>query len=110
MTTLHVLAIGMLALTLFDVVLGGLRTYVFSHTTSRIDVGLGAQLFRHLLTLPLAYFEARRVGDSVARVRELSTIRQFLTGSAGTGVLDLFFAGLVIALVMFFSPPLTPLG
>jgi len=107
MTTLHVLAIGMLALTLFDVVLGGLRTYVFSHTTSRIDVGLGAQLFRHLLTLPLAYFEARRVGDSVARVRELSTIRQFLTGSAVTVVIDLFFAVVFIAVMMFYSPLLT---
>lgn len=107
MTTLHVLAIGMLALTLFEVILGGLRTYVFSHTTSRIDVGLGAQLFRHLLALPLAYFEARRVGDTVARVRELSTIRQFLTGSAVTVVMDLFFAGVFIAVMVFYSPLLT---
>ena len=61
-TTLHVLAIGMIALALFDAMLGGLRTYLFSHTTNRIDVGLGAQLFRHVLALPLAYFEARRVG------------------------------------------------
>ena len=66
-TTLHVLAIGMIALALFDAVLGGLRTYLFSHTTNRIDVGLGAQLFRHVLALPLAYFEARRVGDAVAK-------------------------------------------
>jgi len=73
-TTLHVLAIGMIALALFDAVLGGLRTYLFSHTTNRIDVGLGAQLFRHVLTLPLSYFEARRVGDTVARVRELEHI------------------------------------
>ena len=107
MTTLHVLAIGMVALTLFDVVLGGLRAYVFSHTTSRIDVGLGAQVFRHLLALPLAYFEARRVGDTVARVRELSTIRQFLTGSAVTVVIDLFFTGVFIAVMVFYSPLLT---
>src|SRR5438094_5282996 len=107
MTTLHVLAIGMVALTLFDVVLGGLRTYVFSHTTSRIDVGLGAQLFRHLLALPLAYFETRRVGDTAARVRELSTVRQFLTGSAVTVVIDLFFAVVFIAVMMYYSPLLT---
>jgi ABC-type multidrug transport system fused ATPase/permease subunit len=65
---------------------------VFSHTTSRIDVELGARLFRHLVQLPLAYFQARRVGDSVARVRELENIRSFLTGNAltagaGRGVL-----------------------
>jgi ATP-binding cassette, subfamily B, bacterial HlyB/CyaB len=46
-TTLHVLAIGMIALALFDTVLGGLRTYLFSHTTNRIDVGLGAVVSPH---------------------------------------------------------------
>jgi len=107
MTTLHVLAIGMVALTVFDVVLGGLRTYLFSHTTSRIDVGLGAQVFRHLLALPLAYFEARRVGDTIARVRELSTVRQFLTGSAVTVVIDLFFTVVFIAVMVLYSPLLT---
>ena len=87
-TTLHVLAVGMVALAIFDAVLGGLRTYLFAHTTNRIDVGLGAQLFRHVLALPLAYFEARRVGDTVARVRELEHIRQFLTSHSVTVVLD----------------------
>ena len=74
LTTLDVLAIGMLALAVFEIVLGGLRSYVFAHTTNRMDVLLGAKLFSHLLRLPLAYFEARRVGDSVARVRELENI------------------------------------
>lgn len=71
LTTLNVLVIGLVIVVLFESVLSALRAYVFSHTTSRIDVGLGARLFRHLVTLPLAYFQARRVGDSVARVREL---------------------------------------
>ena len=74
-STLTVLAIGLTAVVIFESILSALRNYVFSHTTSRIDVELGAQLFRHLLNLPLAYFEARRVGDSVARVRELENIR-----------------------------------
>jgi ATP-binding cassette, subfamily B, bacterial HlyB/CyaB len=63
-TTLNVLAIGMVALAVFDATLSGLRTYLFAHTSNRIDVGLGAQLFRHILALPVAYFEARRVGDT----------------------------------------------
>lgn len=104
-TTLHVLAVGMIALAVFDAVLGGLRTYLFSHTTNRIDVGLGAQLFRHILALPLSYFEARRVGDTVARVRELEQIRQFLTSNSVTVVLDLFFT-IVFLIVMWFSSPL----
>jgi len=106
-TTLHVLAVGMIALALFDAVLGGLRTYLFSHTTNRIDVGLGAQLFRHVLALPLAYFEARRVGDTVARVRELEHIRQFLTSHSVTVVLDLVFTVVFLAVMWLYSPILT---
>ena len=71
MTTLDVLVIGLVVVVIFESILNALRAYVFSHTTSRIDVELGARLFRHLVQLPLAYFQARRVGDSVARVREL---------------------------------------
>ena len=74
----------MLVVVVFESVLTALRTYTFTHTTSRIDVELGARLYRHLLALPLAYFQACRVGDSVARVRELENIRSFLTGSALT--------------------------
>ena len=107
LTTLHVLAVGMLALTVFEAVLAGLRAHLFSHTSSRIDVELGVQLFRHLLALPLAYFESRRVGDSVARVRELETIRQFLTGSSVTLVVDLVFSIVFVAAMFFYSPGLT---
>jgi subfamily B ATP-binding cassette protein HlyB/CyaB len=106
-STLDVLVIGLLAIALFETVLGILRTYLFSHTTNRIDVELGARLFRHLLALPLAYFQARRVGDSVARVRELENIRNFLTSSALTLVIDLFFTVVFIAVMFFYSPLLT---
>ena len=106
-TTLHVLAVGMIALTLFDVMLNGLRTYLFAHTTNRIDVALGAKLFRHVLALPLAYFEARRVGDTVARVRELEHIRQFLTSNSVTVVLDLLFTAVFLAVMWFYSATLT---
>lgn len=107
LTTLDVLVIGLLVVIVFESVLSVLRTYVFSHTTSRIDVELGARLFRHLLALPLAWFQARRVGDSVARVRELENIRNFLTGNALTVVLDVLFSGIFIAVMLFYSVPLT---
>jgi ATP-binding cassette, subfamily B, bacterial HlyB/CyaB len=67
LTTLEVLAIGLIVVFTFDVAIGGLRTYLFAHTTSRVDAELGSKLFSHLTHLPLAYFQARRVGDSVAR-------------------------------------------
>lgn len=107
LTTLDVLVIGLVAIVVFESVLNALRAYVFSHTTSRIDVELGSRLFRHLMTLPLAYFQARRVGDSVARVRELENIRSFLTGNALTVVLDVFFSVVFIAVMLFYSVPLT---
>jgi subfamily B ATP-binding cassette protein HlyB/CyaB len=107
LSTLDVLAIGLLAIAVFETVLGILRTYLFAHTTNRIDVELGARLFRHLLALPMAYFQARRVGDSVARVRELENIRNFLTSSALTLVIDLFFAFVFLGVMFFYSPLLT---
>jgi subfamily B ATP-binding cassette protein HlyB/CyaB len=88
-------------------VLGILRTYLFAHTTNRIDVELGARLFRHLVALPIAYFQARRVGDSVARVRELENIRNFLTSSALTLVIDLFFTFVFLGVMFLYSPLLT---
>ena len=106
-TTLHVMAVGMVALALFDGLLSGLRTYLFAHTSNRIDVGLGAQLFRHVLALPLAYFEARRVGDTVARVRELEQIRQFLTSNSVTVVLDLLFTAVFLLVMWCYSSTLT---
>ena len=107
LTTLDVLLIGLLVVVVFESLLNGLRAYIFSHTTSRIDVELGARLFRHLLQLPLAYFQARRVGDSIARVRELENIRSFLTGNALTVLLDVFFSVVFIAIMLFYSVPLT---
>ncbi|WP_147156047.1 type I secretion system permease/ATPase [Reyranella soli] len=106
-STLDVLVVGLVAIALFETILGILRTYLFSHTTNRIDVELGARLFRHLLALPIAYFQARRVGDSVARVRELENIRNFLTSSALTLVIDLFFTLVFVAVMFLYTPLLT---
>lgn len=106
-STLDVIAIALLVVGAFEVVLGGLRTYIFAHTTSRIDVELGARLFRHMLSLPQAYFEKRRVGDTVARMRELEQIRNFLTGQALTSLLDFCFVGIFLVVMWYYSPKLT---
>lgn len=106
-TTLDILVMGLCAVAVFDTALQALRAYVLTHTTSRIDVTLGARLFEHLLNLPLAYFHARRVGDTVARVRELETIRGFLTGSALTAALDALFVVVFLSVMFSYSIPLT---
>ncbi|WP_269764835.1 type I secretion system permease/ATPase [Burkholderia ubonensis] len=105
--TLSVVCVALLVSGIFEILLTGVRNYVFAHTASRIDVELGARLFRHMLTLPLAYFGARRVGDTVARVRELENIRSFLTGQALTAVIDLFFSIIFIAVMCLYSVWLT---
>src|SRR5699024_10316489 len=107
LTTLEVITLALVGITLFNAVLSGLRTFVFAHTTSRIDVELGAKLFRHVLALPLAYFESRRVGDTIARVRELENIRNFLTGQTLTSVLDLLFTVVFLAVMFLYSGWLT---
>jgi subfamily B ATP-binding cassette protein HlyB/CyaB len=110
LTTLDVLVFGLVTVGVFEAILGGLRAYLFAHTTNRIDVELGARLFRHLLALPLAYFESRRVGTTVARVREQETIRQFLTSSAVTVLLDLVFTVVFVAVMVCYSGILTAIA
>ena len=106
-STLFVLVIGIVIVGLFDVVLQYQRTYALSHTTNRIDVELGQRLFRHLLHLPLSYFETRAAGQTVARVRELENIRAFLTGQGLFSALDLLFTFVFIAVLFAYSWKLT---
>ena len=107
LSTLNVLTIGILIIYAYDLIVGIAKNYVFTHTTNRIDVMLSVKLFRHLFSLPLRYFESRRVGDTVARVRELDTIRSFLTGTPLSSLIDLCFMVVYIIVLFLYSPKLT---
>jgi ATP-binding cassette subfamily B protein len=107
LSTLDVMAFALLAVAFFEAILGTLRLFIFTHTARRLDLSLSAQLFRHLMRLPLSYFESRRVGDTVARVQELENIRQFLTGTAMTVILDAIFAVVYLTIMFYYSVPLT---
>ncbi|RUL98017.1 type I secretion system permease/ATPase [Rhizobium chutanense] len=106
-STLFVLVAGIAIIGLFDVMLQYLRAYALAHTTNRIDVELGQRLFHHLLRLPLDYFETRSAGQTVARVRELETIRAFLTGQGLFSALDVVFTFVFIAVLFAYSWSLT---
>ncbi len=106
-TTLNVLAIGLIIIAVFETIMSIAKSYVFTHTTSRIDIILGVRLVRHLFLLPLRYFETRRVGDTIARVREQENIRHFLTGAPLTSVLDILFLIVYIGVMLFYSTGLT---
>jgi subfamily B ATP-binding cassette protein HlyB/CyaB len=104
MNTLDILIIGMGIVTVFQVFITGMRSYLFTHTTNKIDVALSTKLFRHISALPIKYFEKWQVGDVVARVRELENVRQFITSSGLTAVLDTIFAVVyMIAMFMYSS-------
>lgn len=105
--TLNVMAIALFGVAILEAILGILRLFIFSHTANRLDLSLSAQLFRHLMRLPLSYFESRRVGDTVARAQELENIRQFLTGTALTVVLDSIFSVVYLALMFSYNVTLT---
>jgi len=107
LSTLDVLAIGLVLIAVFETILSVARNYVFTHTASKIDVILSCRLFDHLFRLPLRYFETRRIGDTVARVRELENIRRFLTGVPMTTLLDSLFIIVYIAVMVFYNIPLT---
>ncbi len=105
--TLNVLGIFLVVIAIFEAVITSIRTNLFVDTTNRIDLALGAQVIDHLLRLPLRYFERRPVGELATRVGELENIRQFLTGTALTVVLDAVFSVIYIVVMIIYSPLLT---
>ncbi len=107
MSTLNVLTIGIAIVYIYELILGLAKNYVFTHTTNRIDVMLSFKLFKHLFALPLKYFESRRVGETVARVRELDSIRSFLTGTPLSSMIDLIFIIVYIVVLFCYSKMLT---
>ncbi|HKY82070.1 MAG TPA: type I secretion system permease/ATPase [Sphingobium sp.] len=104
MATLRVLVIGFLIVSCWEVAFGWLRTRIYSETSQKIDVELGARLYRHLMHLPLAYFEGRRVGDTVTRVRQLESIREFLTDASLSVLIDPPFTIIFLIAMWLYSP------
>ena len=107
LSTLDVLVMVLVIVGIFEVVIKGLREYLFVHTTNRIDIRLGLSLFKHLLGLPLTYFKSRQVGVIVMRVKELDSIRNLLTGAALTLLVDVSFVFVFLAVMFYLSSKLT---
>ncbi|MDX2229126.1 MAG: peptidase domain-containing ABC transporter [Leptolyngbyaceae cyanobacterium bins.349] len=105
--TLQVLGIFLIVIALFEALLTSLRTFLFVDTTNRIDLALGTEIINHLLRLPLRYFERRPVGELSTRINELENIRQFMTTTALTVVLDAVFSVIYIVVMIFYSWQLT---
>jgi len=107
LTTLHVVAGAFMVVLFFDMVLNLMRNYLLYHTANKIDAGLGAKVYRHLLSLPFTYFEVRKVGNIIARVRELENLRQFMTNISLTVLLDTVFSVVFVVIMALYSVMLT---
>ncbi|AMA46205.1 ABC transporter transmembrane domain-containing protein [Pseudomonas alabamensis] len=104
--TLDVLVIACLTVALLESALNAIRTYTLEHTAARIDAKLGSQLYRHLLALPLSYFQARQCGHLVARLGEVETLRQFLSAHTLSALIDTLFFAVFAAALFLLSPVL----
>lgn len=107
LSTLNVIAVAFGAVIIFEMLLSLSRNYIFAHTTSKIDARLGAMLFDHLIKLPMIYFENRKVGNIVARVRELDSIREFIANKSVTVLLDMLFSVVFVIMMLLYSVKLT---
>lgn len=106
-STLNVIAVAFIAVIIFEFLLNLVRNYIFIHTTSKIDSKLGSKLFYHLISLPLVYFENRKVGNIIARVRELDQIREFIANKSVTLILDVMFSFVFVIMMFMYSVKLT---
>lgn len=97
----------MIVFALFEGILTILRTYLLIGTTNRMDLHLGVEIVRHLLHLPLSFFEQRPVGELSSRLLELENIRQFMTDTAITTIMDVVFSIFYIGVMLLYSVKLT---
>ncbi|HEX5337935.1 MAG TPA: peptidase domain-containing ABC transporter [Gallionella sp.] len=106
-STLIAITAGLVMFMLFNSAMTWLRQYFVLHTGNRIDAVLGSQVFRHLLLLPMPYFERRPTGTLVARLHGVETVREFISGAAVSLLLDLPFLLIFLAVMFWYSWQLT---
>lgn len=107
MSTLVVLTIGVLVLIFFESVFTYIRTYLLNAATRKIDLRLSRETFNHLVSLPLQYFECRSAGIIVRQLQQVSTIRNFLTGSIFFTALEAVMFIIFLPILMMYSISLT---
>ena len=106
-STLEVLIIGMAIMAIFEFLVGNGRRFLVNHAAKKVDGQLSNKLFKHLFNLPLQYFSGRRSGDIVSKIKELETVRTFLTGSVLTALIDFPFGIVFLVVMLLFNPMLT---
>ncbi|ODB33436.1 ABC transporter ATP-binding protein [Pseudoalteromonas sp. BMB] len=104
---LTVLAIGFFLVLLFEIATNALRGFTLLHFGNQMNIQLGANLFHHLVRLPIAYFEKRHMGDVVSRFGSLQQVKQLLTTGVIEAIIDGLMAIITLAMIFFYSPMLS---
>jgi ATP-binding cassette, subfamily B, bacterial CvaB/MchF/RaxB len=94
---LLILALGFFMVMLIDVLTSALRSYVVMRFSSLLSIQMATNLFRHLIRLPLSYFEKRHIGDILSRFGSLGQIKEFLT----TGIVQVVVDGIMAITTLF---------
>ncbi len=102
--TLDVLIMGLVIIALFDFIITQSRTYLLHHSSNKVDLYLVSKLFQHLISLPMVFFTGKQTGDTISRMKEVESIRNFITGTALTALIDFPFSLLFLVVMYFFSP------
>ncbi len=103
-SSLEVLIIGLVIIAVFDFLINQIRNYLLHHTSNRVDLRLVSKLFQHLISLPMVFFSGKQSGDTISRLKEIESIRNFITGTALTALIDFPFSLLFLAVMYLFSP------
>ena len=106
-STLVVITVGVCVAIAFDATLNWLRGYFVLRTASRIDIRLARKTFRHLMALPISFFEASLAGVITKHMQQGSQIREFLTGRLLMTLLDLPALLIFLPLMAWYSVRLT---
>ncbi len=107
--TLNVFVIGALMFGLGGIALSSVRSYLLSYLANRLDLTMISGFVKHALTLPLKFFESRRVGDIITRVQENQKIQRFLIGQVLLSWLDLLSGFVYLCLMLYYNWQLTML-
>ena len=104
---LRVLALGFGLLLLIEIGTKALREFVILHVASRLNMQMSANLFRHLIRLPMDYFGKRHMGDIVSRFGSLERVRELLTTGLVTAIVDGVMALITLVVMFFYDVKLT---
>ncbi|HDR8183504.1 TPA: peptidase domain-containing ABC transporter [Bacillus thuringiensis] len=102
--TLHVVSIGVIVLYVFKVLISYFRTHLILYLSRRIDVQLMLGYYRHVVGLPMNFFETRKVGEIISRFMDAGKIRDALSTITVTLMIDTLMVTLGAILLYIHSP------